>query len=99
MSAEEHDTDPWPSDPDYLRDVADRIFSIPVMYGLDDGDSEHLREIADQLAKLERKREECSIEGEDGVAARVDRLRAIGNGQVPRVAATAFALLRERGGW
>lgn len=34
-----------------------------------------------------------------GVAARVDRLRAIGNGQVPRVAAAAFTLLRERGGW
>jgi len=30
----------------------------------------------------------------DGVAARVDRLKAIGNGQVPRVAATAFNLLR-----
>lgn len=29
----------------------------------------------------------------DGVAARVDRLKAIGNGQVPRVAATAFAIL------
>lgn len=29
----------------------------------------------------------------DGVAARVDRLKAIGNGQVPRVAATAFDLL------
>ena len=34
-----------------------------------------------------------------GVAARVDRLRAIGNGQVPRVAAAAFELLRKRGGW
>ena len=34
-----------------------------------------------------------------GVAARVDRLRAIGNGQVPRVAAAAFELLRRRGGW
>ena len=34
-----------------------------------------------------------------GVAARVDRLRAIGNGQVPRVAAAAFKLLRQRGGW
>ena len=32
----------------------------------------------------------------NGVAARVDRLKAIGNGQVPRVAATAFELLRER---
>ena len=31
----------------------------------------------------------------DGVAARVDRLKAIGNGQVPRVAATAFELLSE----
>jgi len=29
----------------------------------------------------------------NGVAARVDRLKAIGNGQVPRVAATAFKLL------
>ncbi len=29
----------------------------------------------------------------DGVAARVDRLKAIGNGQVPAVAATAFRLL------
>ena len=28
-----------------------------------------------------------------GIAARVDRLKAIGNGQVPRVAATAFKLL------
>ena len=33
----------------------------------------------------------------DGVAARVDRLKAIGNGQVPAVAATAFALLVARG--
>ena len=29
----------------------------------------------------------------NGVAARVDRLKAIGNGQVPRVAATAFKLI------
>jgi DNA (cytosine-5)-methyltransferase 1 len=29
----------------------------------------------------------------DGVAARVDRLKALGNGQVPRVAATAWGLL------
>ena len=32
----------------------------------------------------------------DGVAARVDRLKAIGNGQVPLCAATAFQLLKER---
>ena len=31
-----------------------------------------------------------------GVAARVDRLKAIGNGQVPAVAATAFRVLLER---
>ncbi|WP_081036537.1 DNA cytosine methyltransferase [Pseudomonas corrugata] len=29
----------------------------------------------------------------DGVAHRVDRIKALGNGQVPRVAATAFAIL------
>jgi DNA (cytosine-5)-methyltransferase 1 len=32
----------------------------------------------------------------DGVAARVDRLKAIGNGQVPLCAATAWKLLKER---
>lgn len=32
----------------------------------------------------------------DGVAARVDRLKAIGNGQVPLVAATAFTILMTR---
>lgn len=31
----------------------------------------------------------------NGVAARVDRLKAIGNGQVPRVAATAFNILSD----
>lgn len=31
-----------------------------------------------------------------GMAARVDRLKAIGNGQVPAVAATAFRVLLER---
>lgn len=34
-----------------------------------------------------------------GVADRVDRLKAIGNGQVPAVAATAFRILTERAGW
>jgi DNA (cytosine-5)-methyltransferase 1 len=32
----------------------------------------------------------------NGVAARVDRLKAIGNGQVPLCAATAWRLLNER---
>jgi DNA (cytosine-5)-methyltransferase 1 len=32
----------------------------------------------------------------DGVASRVDRLKAIGNGQVPQVAAIAWKLLNER---
>ena len=32
----------------------------------------------------------------DGMAARVDRVKALGNGQVPAVAATAFRLLLER---
>jgi DNA (cytosine-5)-methyltransferase 1 len=33
---------------------------------------------------------------DDGVAARVDRLKAVGNGQVPQVAAVAWNLLNER---
>jgi len=36
------------------------------------------------------------IRSSDGVAARVDRLKAIGNGQVPLCAATAWRLLKER---
>jgi hypothetical protein len=32
----------------------------------------------------------------DGVAAGVERLKATGNGQVPRVAAAAFAILAEQ---
>jgi len=32
----------------------------------------------------------------NGVVARVDRLKALGNGQVPLCAATAFRLLKER---
>ena len=36
------------------------------------------------------------IRSSDGVAARVDRLKAIGNGQVPLCAATAWKLLKER---
>ena len=36
------------------------------------------------------------IRSSDGVAARVDRLKAIGNGQVPLCAATAWNLLRKR---
>ena len=35
----------------------------------------------------------------DGMAYRMDRVKAIGNGQVPRVAAAAFTTLRERAGW
>ena len=33
---------------------------------------------------------------DDGLASRVDRLKAIGNGQVPRVAAISWELLKER---
>jgi len=35
----------------------------------------------------------------DGVAHRVDRLKCIGNGQVPQAASEAFAQLARRGGW
>jgi DNA (cytosine-5)-methyltransferase 1 len=34
-----------------------------------------------------------------GVANRVDRVKAIGNGQIPIVAALAFRILTERAGW
>jgi DNA (cytosine-5)-methyltransferase 1 len=37
-----------------------------------------------------------SVRDDDVVAARVDRLKAIGNGQVPLCAATAWSILMER---
>jgi len=53
-----------------------------------------------QIAQLERpdwwKTEPNVSRMVDELAARVDRLKAIGNGQVPLCAATAFRLLRER---
>ena len=53
------------------------------------------------LIKSIGERSQWAIEPElgrvaNGVAYRMDRLKAIGNGQVPRVAATAFELLNER---
>ena len=38
----------------------------------------------------------CALGVDDGVAARVDRAKAIGNGQVPQVMAMAFCILHER---
>ena len=60
-------------------------------------DSERWQE-SGRYAGLACRTEWWSIEPDvgrvaDGVAARVDRLKAIGNGQVPRVAAEAFTLL------
>lgn len=37
------------SDADYLRDLSDRIFRIPVMHGVDQGDCSRLQEIARRL--------------------------------------------------
>lgn len=44
----EHD-ESWPTDPVYLRDLADRILTIPATYDVDQGDVEHLRELADRI--------------------------------------------------
>jgi DNA (cytosine-5)-methyltransferase 1 len=59
-----------------------------------------IRRFAERCVGRERSGDEWwSIEPDvgrvaDGVAARVDRLKAIGNGQVPAVAATAWNLLK-----
>lgn len=52
-----------------------------------------------KYSRSTRRRQGWPVEPElgrvvDGVAHRVDRLKAIGNGQVPRVAAAAWKLLR-----
>lgn len=48
----------------------------------------------DRIRSLEQMVDEPAVFGSgDGLAHQVDRLKAIGNGQVPRVAATAFSIL------
>lgn len=34
---------------DYLRDLAERLMQVPVMYGVDQGDVDRLIDIANQL--------------------------------------------------
>lgn len=41
------------SDPEYLRDLADRLMRIPVMYGTDQGDCSRLIEMAKALEQNE----------------------------------------------
>ena len=40
------------SDADFLRDLADRLMTVPVTYGTDQGDIDRLRRIADSLKWL-----------------------------------------------
>ena len=34
---------------EYLRELAERLMSVPIMYGIDQGDVDRLIEIANQL--------------------------------------------------
>ena len=70
------------------------------------GNANSVRKLQPQRSKQDKRRWACDsswweVEPDvgrvaDGVAARVDRLKAIGNGQVPLCAATAWKLLSER---
>jgi len=37
------------TDPDFLRDLAERLMAVPVLYGVDQGDVDRLLAIARQL--------------------------------------------------
>jgi hypothetical protein len=63
--------------------------SPPFPWGKDVGSVEDLRKRSDLPESLLWR-------GRNGVANRVERTESIGNGQVPRVAATAFNLLADR---
>ncbi len=43
------------SDPEYLRDLAERLMRIPVMYGTDQSDVSRLYDIADKLKNAPRR--------------------------------------------
>jgi len=49
-----------------------------------------------QISLWDKKIESTVVRMVDGMASRVDRLKAIGNGQVPLVAETAWNILKER---
>lgn len=87
------------SEPENMANAASERQSGHGEYGYP-GDSSQDREWKASDAINERKRAEwptepCVGRVADGVAARMDRLKAIGNGQVPRVAATAFRILTD----
>lgn len=44
---DQQEPNPDTNDPDYLRDLADRLWQVPPAYGVDQGDVERLRTIAD----------------------------------------------------
>jgi hypothetical protein len=43
---------PVSTDPDFLRDLAERLMAVPVLYGVDQGDVDRLLAIARQLEAL-----------------------------------------------
>lgn len=45
------------TDSEFLRDLAERLMHIPVMYGVDQGDADRLDDIARKLEQTEE--EEC----------------------------------------
>ena len=92
----------WCSDPLELSasDLgADHVRERYWLFAYADNDSEFLRSINAKTSRLQELGESFwkdypeSLRMDDGVAARMDRLKAIGNGQVPLCAATAWQIL------
>lgn len=53
--------DKEPTNAEYLRDLAERLMRVPVMYGTDQGDCYRLYEIARELETLEQYAVEAAL--------------------------------------
>ena len=42
------------NNPDYLRDLAERLMAIPALYGVDQGDVDRLNSIARRIEEIQR---------------------------------------------
>lgn len=50
--------EPHELDADYLRDLAERLYRIPVVYGVDSADYDRLRRIASRIEPTHMKDED-----------------------------------------
>ena len=68
------------NNPDYLRDLAERLMAIPALYGVDQGDVDRLNSIARRIEETQRaidvelKRANARLDNNLGDACDADQI-------------------------